>query len=144
MTETIRGEKYRDTYLARIPLGRWSTPEEVAPPVCFLLSSAIFVRTELPRVMVAEVRRRSPLPQPHARLLPVRELDPGGFERRADGGEIIDCRHSSALLEVPDRTLAEIRARAQFGLRPVHQAACRARLFGRNRHSFSFTRNVFR
>jgi 3-oxoacyl-[acyl-carrier protein] reductase len=40
MTETIRGEKYRDTYLARIPLGRWSTPEEVAPPVCFLLSSA--------------------------------------------------------------------------------------------------------
>jgi 3-oxoacyl-[acyl-carrier protein] reductase len=40
MTETIRGEKFRDTYLARIPLGRWSTPEEVAPAVCFLLSDA--------------------------------------------------------------------------------------------------------
>jgi 3-oxoacyl-[acyl-carrier protein] reductase len=40
MTEVIRGEKFRDTYLARIPLGRWSTPEEVAPPVCFLLSDA--------------------------------------------------------------------------------------------------------
>jgi 3-oxoacyl-[acyl-carrier protein] reductase len=40
MTETIRGDKFRDTYLARIPLGRWSTPEEVAPPVCFLLSDA--------------------------------------------------------------------------------------------------------
>jgi len=40
MTEIIRGEKFRDTYLARIPLGRWSTPEEVAPPVCFLLSDA--------------------------------------------------------------------------------------------------------
>jgi 3-oxoacyl-[acyl-carrier protein] reductase len=38
MTETVRSEKFRDTYLAQIPLGRWSTPEEVAPPVCFLLS----------------------------------------------------------------------------------------------------------
>jgi 3-oxoacyl-[acyl-carrier protein] reductase len=40
MTETIRGEKFRDTYLARIPLGRWATPAEVAQPVCFLLSDA--------------------------------------------------------------------------------------------------------
>lgn len=40
MTETIRSEKFRDTYLARIPLGRWATPEEVAQPVCFLLSDA--------------------------------------------------------------------------------------------------------
>jgi 3-oxoacyl-[acyl-carrier protein] reductase len=38
MTETIRGEKFKDTYLSQIPLGRWSTPEEVAKPVCFLLS----------------------------------------------------------------------------------------------------------
>lgn len=40
MTETIRSEKFRDNYLARIPLGRWATPEEVAQPVCFLLSDA--------------------------------------------------------------------------------------------------------
>ena len=40
MTETVRGDKFRDTYLARIPLGRFSTPEEVAKPVCFLLSEA--------------------------------------------------------------------------------------------------------
>lgn len=40
MTETVRGEKFRDTYLARIPLGRFSTPDEVAKPVCFLLSDA--------------------------------------------------------------------------------------------------------
>jgi len=40
MTETVRGEKFRDTYLAQIPLGRWGTPEEVAQPVCFLLSEA--------------------------------------------------------------------------------------------------------
>jgi len=40
MTETIRSEKFRDTYLARIPLGRWATPAEVARPVCFLLSDA--------------------------------------------------------------------------------------------------------
>lgn len=40
MTETIRGEKFRDTYLAQIPLGRWGTPEEVGKPVCFLLSEA--------------------------------------------------------------------------------------------------------
>ncbi len=40
MTEVVRSEKFRDTYLARIPLGRWSTPEEVAKPVAFLLSDA--------------------------------------------------------------------------------------------------------
>jgi 3-oxoacyl-[acyl-carrier protein] reductase len=40
MTETIRSDKFRDTYLARIPLGRWATPAEVAQPVCFLLSDA--------------------------------------------------------------------------------------------------------
>jgi 3-oxoacyl-[acyl-carrier protein] reductase len=40
MTETIRGEKFRDRYMAQIPLGRFSTPQEVAQPVCFLLSDA--------------------------------------------------------------------------------------------------------
>lgn len=40
MTETIRGEKFRDTYLAQIPLGRWAEPHEAAHPVCFLLSDA--------------------------------------------------------------------------------------------------------
>jgi 3-oxoacyl-[acyl-carrier protein] reductase len=39
MTETVRNdERFRDTYLAQIPLGRWSSPEEVSVPVCFLLS----------------------------------------------------------------------------------------------------------
>lgn len=38
MTEVIRGEKFRDRYLAEIPLGRWSTPAEVAQPICFLLT----------------------------------------------------------------------------------------------------------
>jgi 3-oxoacyl-[acyl-carrier protein] reductase len=40
MTETIRGEKFRDRVMAQIPMGRMSTPQEVAPPVCFLLSPA--------------------------------------------------------------------------------------------------------
>ena len=40
MTETIRGEKFRDTYLSQIPLGRWGEADEVARPVCFLLSDA--------------------------------------------------------------------------------------------------------
>lgn len=40
MTETIRGEKFKDTYLSQIPLGRFGTPEEVAAPVSFLLSDA--------------------------------------------------------------------------------------------------------
>ncbi len=41
MTETIRtNEKFRDTYMAKIPLGRFSTAQEVARPVCFLLSEA--------------------------------------------------------------------------------------------------------
>ena len=40
MTETIRGEKFPDTYMAQIALGRFSSPEEVARSVCFLLSDA--------------------------------------------------------------------------------------------------------
>ena len=39
MTETIRSEKFRDTYLARIPLGRWATLPKWRSP-CFLLSEA--------------------------------------------------------------------------------------------------------
>jgi 3-oxoacyl-[acyl-carrier protein] reductase len=40
MTETLRSDKFRDTYLAQIPLARFGTVEEVAAPVCFLLSEA--------------------------------------------------------------------------------------------------------
>ena len=36
----VRGEKFRDGMLAQIPLGRWSTPEEVVKTVCFLMSDA--------------------------------------------------------------------------------------------------------
>ncbi len=40
MTEVIRSEKFRDMMLAQIPMGRFSDPEEVCKPVCFLLSEA--------------------------------------------------------------------------------------------------------
>lgn len=40
MTEVIRGERFRDGLLAKIPLGRFAQPSEVAPPICFLLSDA--------------------------------------------------------------------------------------------------------
>lgn len=40
MTETLRSEKFGDIYLAKIPMGRWSSAEEAAKPVCFLLSDA--------------------------------------------------------------------------------------------------------
>lgn len=40
MTETIRGDKFREGILARIPMGRWAAPEEAVKPVCFLLSDA--------------------------------------------------------------------------------------------------------
>ena len=40
MTEVVRGEKFRDQYLAQIPMGRWATTDEVTPPICFLLSNA--------------------------------------------------------------------------------------------------------
>lgn len=40
MTETIRQERFRDRYLETIPLGRFSTPEEIAPATCFFLSDA--------------------------------------------------------------------------------------------------------
>jgi 3-oxoacyl-[acyl-carrier protein] reductase len=39
MTETIRSERFRDRYLAEIPMGRWAQPEEVADPICYLFSS---------------------------------------------------------------------------------------------------------
>jgi 3-oxoacyl-[acyl-carrier protein] reductase len=39
MTEFVRtDERFRDKYLEQIPLGRWSSAEEVSVPVCFLLS----------------------------------------------------------------------------------------------------------
>jgi 3-oxoacyl-[acyl-carrier protein] reductase len=40
MTETVRGEKFREAVLARIPMGRWSSVEEAARPICFFLSQA--------------------------------------------------------------------------------------------------------
>ncbi len=40
MTEVIRSEKFRDMMLAQIPMGRFSAPDEVCKPVCFLLSEA--------------------------------------------------------------------------------------------------------
>ncbi len=40
MTEMIRSEKFRDRYMQQIPLGRWAKTDEVARPVCFLLSDA--------------------------------------------------------------------------------------------------------
>jgi 3-oxoacyl-[acyl-carrier protein] reductase len=40
MTETIRGDRFREQALSGIALGRFSTPDEVAQPVCFLLSDA--------------------------------------------------------------------------------------------------------
>jgi 3-oxoacyl-[acyl-carrier protein] reductase len=39
MTETIRtDERFRDQYLAQIPLGRFASADEVSAPVLFLLS----------------------------------------------------------------------------------------------------------
>ena len=40
MTETVRSEKFRDRLLAQVPMGRFSSPDEVSQPVCFLLSQA--------------------------------------------------------------------------------------------------------
>jgi 3-oxoacyl-[acyl-carrier protein] reductase len=41
MTQKIRtDERFRETYLARIPLGRWAEPEEIAPVFVFLASDA--------------------------------------------------------------------------------------------------------
>lgn len=39
MTETVRSnERFLETYMAQIALGRFASPEEVSVPVCFLLS----------------------------------------------------------------------------------------------------------
>lgn len=39
MTEVIRtDDRFKDAYLARLPLGRWADPEEVAPAFVFLAS----------------------------------------------------------------------------------------------------------
>ncbi len=40
MTETIRSDKFRDTYMAQVVLERFAAPEEVAKGVCFLLTDA--------------------------------------------------------------------------------------------------------
>ncbi|RJF91730.1 SDR family NAD(P)-dependent oxidoreductase [Noviherbaspirillum saxi] len=39
MTEKVRSdERFLETYMAQVPLGRFASPEEVCVPVCFLLS----------------------------------------------------------------------------------------------------------
>ena len=40
MTETVRGERFREGLLARIPMARFSAVEEAAQPICFFLSRA--------------------------------------------------------------------------------------------------------
>jgi 3-oxoacyl-[acyl-carrier protein] reductase len=40
MTEVVRSEKFRDTYMSKIPLQRFGLAQEAAKPICFLLSSA--------------------------------------------------------------------------------------------------------
>ena len=40
MTETIRNERFRERYLAQIPLGRFADPEEVSPATWFFLTDA--------------------------------------------------------------------------------------------------------
>jgi 3-oxoacyl-[acyl-carrier protein] reductase len=40
MTEVVRGEKFRDTYMSKIPLQRFASADEAAKPICFLLSDA--------------------------------------------------------------------------------------------------------
>jgi 3-oxoacyl-[acyl-carrier protein] reductase len=40
MTEKIRSDEFIATYMAQIPFGRTAKPQEVAKPVCFLLSDA--------------------------------------------------------------------------------------------------------
>lgn len=40
MTEVIRSEKFRDGIMAQVPMGRFSSPQEVSQPVAFLLSEA--------------------------------------------------------------------------------------------------------
>ena len=41
MTETIRtDDRFKDKYLARIPLGRWAEPREIAPVFVFFASDA--------------------------------------------------------------------------------------------------------
>ena len=40
MTETVRSDKFRDRYLANIPLGTFLKPEQAALSICFLLSPA--------------------------------------------------------------------------------------------------------
>ena len=40
MTEVVRGEKFREQMLARIPLGRWAEVREASLPINFFLSEA--------------------------------------------------------------------------------------------------------
>lgn len=40
MTETVRSEKFRETFMAQIPMRRFSAPEEASQPIAFLLSQA--------------------------------------------------------------------------------------------------------
>jgi 3-oxoacyl-[acyl-carrier protein] reductase len=40
MTAKILSDQFKERTLGMIPMGYWAKPEEVAPPVCFLMSDA--------------------------------------------------------------------------------------------------------
>jgi len=40
MTKVIRSDRFRERSLAKIPMGRWGSPEDAAQPICYLLSGA--------------------------------------------------------------------------------------------------------
>jgi len=61
--------------------------------------------------------------RPHAWPLAIDELCSGSFEGSPHGREILGRKHSSALFEISDCNLREIRPGVQPNYRPIQQSA---------------------
>ena len=76
-------------------------------------------------------------PQPHARLIAVRELDAGGYEGGADIRQNVMVRRSGLSLKISDSLCRNLARLGKLVLGPLEKRACSSTLGGGTRHFFS-------
>lgn len=98
------------------------TKQPATPPACFR-SSAMRTSEEQPEHgRGLESLSLGPLPQPHPRRLPVRELDAGRLQRSADRGKGGRLEIVLTTFKPQDRPLRHATPLGQLITRPIEQA----------------------
>ena len=95
----------------------------------------------IPASAFARWRLRNPslaFPQPHARLIAVRELDAGGFEGGADIRQNVMVRRSGLSLKISDSLCRNLARLGKLVLGPLEKRACSSTLGGGTRDFFQY------